>query len=289
MSPSKNIFVTGASAGFGYDATKALALKGHRVCATMRDVAGKNAEKAKTLETWAKEGGHTVHILDLDVTDEQSINRAVAAALERGPIDVLINNAGIGNMGIDEAFTVEQAQRIFNVNLFGVMRVNRAVVPHLRQAGQGLIVYLSSGLGRIILPFMAIYTASKFAIEAYAEGTSYELAPHGIQSVIVQPGAFSTSFGGNSIQPQNTSLAADYGQTTKMFEGFVNAFQERFQAGEIGDPAEVVKTLVEEVERETGDRPLRRPVGRDVLDPVSAINETCEHIQDQLLTAAGMK
>lgn len=288
MSNSKRVFITGASAGFGHETTKALARKGHTVYATMRGVSGKNADQAQALTSWAKEAGHSVHVLELDVTDEASVSKAVGAAVEKDGIDVLINNAGIGTWGIDEGYTVEQAQQVFDVNLFGVMRVNRAVVPHLREAGTGLIIYISSGLGRIVFPFMAVYTASKFAIEGFAESTSYELAPLGIQSVIVQPGAYGTTFLDNSMHPVNDVMGT-YGPSAKTFEAFGSSFEERAKSGDLGDPSEVVKALVEEVERPTGERPLRRTVGQDVLEAVSAINQTCDQVQDHLLSAFGLK
>ena len=288
MSTAKRVLITGASAGFGHDTTKALAENGHTVLATMRGSTGKNAEKARALESWAKDGGHSVQVLELDVTDEASVAKAVATAVEGGGIDVLINNAGVGNWGIDEGYTVEQAQQLFDINLFGVIRMNRAVVPHFRKAGGGLIVYISSGLGRIVFPFLAIYTASKFAVEGFAESASYELEPLGIQSVIVQPGAYGTTFLSNSMPPRS-DMAGSYGPTAKMFQAFAGGFEERAKAGGLGDPAEVVTALVEEVERPAGERPLRRTVGQDVGEPVATINGTCEQVQGQLLSHFGLR
>ncbi len=287
MSNAKRVLITGASAGFGFDAVKALAQKGHTVYATMRGVSGKNAAKADALKAWAAEGGHAVHVLELDVTDQGSVDKAVAQAVALGGIDVLINNAGVGTWGIDEAYSVEQAQQIFDINVFGVMRMNHAVFPHFRAAGKGLVIYISSGLGRIVFPFMAIYGASKFAVEGYAESASYEMAPLGIQSVIVQPGAYGTTFLTNSMFPQR-DISAEYGRTAEIFQAFGGAFEERAKSGGLGDPSEVVVALVEEVERE-GERPLRRPVGRDVEQGVTAINAACQGIQDYLSNAYGFK
>lgn len=208
--------------------------------------------------------------------------------MEKGGIDVVINNAGLGTWGIDEGYTVEQAQSIFNVNLFGAMRVDRAVLPHLRKAGQGLIVYISSGVGRIVFPFMAIYVATKFALEAYAESTSYELGPLGIESVIVQPGAYGTTFLANCLPPKK-DVGGEYGPTAKNFETFGGNFEEMAKSGGMGDPSEVVEALVEEVERPSGERPLRRPVGKDIQGPVTAINDTCGQVQDGLLAHYGLK
>lgn len=288
MSDAKRVFLTGASAGFGRDTAKALAAKGHTVYATMRGVSGKNAEAAKDLEGWAKKTGHTIHVLELDVTDESSVEKAVAAAVEKGGIDVVINNAGVGTWGIDEGYSVEQAQQIFDVNLFGVMRVNRAILPHFRKAGKGLLAYISSGVGRIVFPFMATYVSTKFALEAYAESTSYELGPLGIETVIVQPGAYGTTFLANCLPPK-ADVGGVYGPSTKNFEAFGGNFEEMAKAGGLGDPSEVVEALVEEVGRSSGDRPLRRAVGKDIQAPVGAINETCSQVQDGLLSHYGLK
>lgn len=288
MQSSKRVFITGTSAGFGFDTAQALSAAGHTVFATMREASGKNAQQALALKTFAKDKPGKLTVIELDVTNQASVDKAVETAVASGGIDVLINNAGVGTMGIDEGFTVEQAQRLLDINLFGVMRVNRAVVPHFRKQGKGLVIYLSSGLGRLALPFMAIYTASKFAVEGYAESVSIELAPLGIQTVIVQPGAFGTSFTPNCVTPK-TDLSNVYGPTTQMLQSFSKGFEERMKSGGVGNPKDVIQTLVEEVERTDGTRPLRRTVGRDVQEAVGAINQTCSQVQDHLLKAFGLR
>jgi NAD(P)-dependent dehydrogenase (short-subunit alcohol dehydrogenase family) len=288
MSKLQKILITGASSGFGLGTARALAEKGHTVYAGMRDIAGKNAQKAKDLAEWGVKGNYALHVLDLDVTNESSIEKAVNACIDKGGIDVLINNAGVGTWGIDEGYDVTQAQQVFDVNVFGAMRMNRAVVPHFRKAGKGIIVYISSGLGRFVLPFMAAYIASKFAIEGYAESVSVELAPLGIQSVIIEPGAFATNFLSNTLGPKR-DVMQEYGATADMFKSFSEGFEEQAKSGGLGDPEEVVKTIIEEVESSETNRPLRRPVGAGILQMVSAINEVCDKVQDQLLTDFGLK
>jgi NAD(P)-dependent dehydrogenase (short-subunit alcohol dehydrogenase family) len=288
MGNSKKILITGASAGFGFNATKALAERGHTVYATMRDMEGKNAGKAKALTDWAKQGGHDVHVLELDVTKESSVNRAVAQAVENGGIDVLINNAGVGVMGLQEAFTLDQVEKLFEVNVFGVLRTNRSVLPHFRKNGAGRIVYISSGLGRLVLPFLGPYTATKFAIEALAQTASYELEPLGIRSVIVQPGAYGTTFMQNSIMAGDDQRTGEYGPMLGRMEAFGKGFEERAKAGQIGDPREVVNALVEVVEAADSDLPSRRPVGADISEPVSALNQLSEQIHDRIYKAFGL-
>lgn len=288
MSDSKRVFITGTSGGFGYNAAKALAERGHTVYATMRGTTGKNEAKAAELRDWAAAGGHALHVYEVDVTDDASVNTAVNKAIAAGGIDVVINNAGFGNWGIDEGFTVEQAQALLNVNLFGVMRVNRAVMPHLREAGKGLLMYISSGLGRIVFPFLAVYNASKHALEGYAHTVHYEVKREGIETVIVQPGAYGTSFLFNSQQPKTDMLPA-YGPGTQAFyAAFAGGFEERAKGGQLGDPAEVTAAIVEEVERPAGDRPLRHTVGADVKDGVTAINQAVAGIQGYLEANYGL-
>jgi NAD(P)-dependent dehydrogenase (short-subunit alcohol dehydrogenase family) len=146
MSHPQRVFITGASAGFGFDTSRALASKGHTIYATMRGVSNKNADKAQALTNWAKENGHALHVLEVDVTNDASVGKAVAAAVEEGGIDVLINNAGIGTWGVDEGYTIEQAQKVFDINLFGVMRVNRAMVSGARTRGRATLAPSSGRL-----------------------------------------------------------------------------------------------------------------------------------------------
>ena len=287
MSDKKRILITGASTGFGFDTAKALAERGHIVYATMRGVKEKNAEHAEALRSWAESGGHALHVLELDVTRGASVDAAVAAANEEGGIDVVINNAGVGVFNIDEGFTVEQAPQVFDVNLFGVMRVTRAVLPRMREAGRGLIIYVTSGLGRFVLPFMGIYNSSKFALEGYAETVDIETAPLGIESLILQPGAFGTAFSAKVPQPAN-DLVGEYGPAAEMFEAFAGNFAAMAEAGHLGDPQMVVEALVEEVERPAGSRALRRTVGHDIEGPVSAINRTCAEAREELHKTFGL-
>jgi NAD(P)-dependent dehydrogenase (short-subunit alcohol dehydrogenase family) len=290
MSQSKNIFITGTSSGFGYGATKALAQRGHTVFATMRGVAGKNEAQATLLRQWAEAGGHKVHVLELDVTSDASVKAAVDTVIAKvGKIDVLVNNAGVGTWGIQEAFTVEQVHAMFEVNVYGVLRMNRAVLPHMRKAGEGYVIYLSSGLGRIVLPFLGPYTASKFAVEALAETASYELAPLGIGTTILQPGAYGTNFLSNSIQPREAGLIDQQPKVKAMFDAFGKGFEERAKAGQLGNPNEIFDAVVELVDMEKSKRPLRLTVGADVQQAVVPINEKCAEVQGFLLHAFGLR
>lgn len=204
---SKTILITGASTGFGRDTAETLARAGHRVFASMRDVAGRNRPHAEALRAKG------VHVVDIDVSDDASVERGVASVLaQTSRLDVLVNNAGIGAAGISEAFTTDQLRALFEVNVFGVQRVLRAVLPHLRRQRDGLVVNVGSVLGRITIPFFGLYGASKFALEAMSDSYRYELSQQGIDVVLVQPSAYPTNIFDSSQRPVDTSLIDGYGE-----------------------------------------------------------------------------
>jgi NAD(P)-dependent dehydrogenase (short-subunit alcohol dehydrogenase family) len=286
MSEARSVFITGSSSGFGFDTALDLAQRGHTVFATMRGTEGKNAQAASDLRSKAEENGWDLHVLEVDVTDETSVNAAVEAAVSKaGHLDVVINNAGVGVFGVQESFAVEQVQHVFDVNVFGVMRVNRAALPHMRSRGSGHVIYVSSGLGRFVIPFVGPYAGTKFALEAMAEASSYELRGEGIDTTIVEPGAFGTPFGANMIQPKDADRLESYGPTQAMFAAMAKGFQDR----EYQDPQEVVDVLVELSESSPGDRPLRVPVGADSKMASTPINETQAQVQAAIEDRFGLE
>ena len=193
QSKQRVIVVTGASSGLGGLTSRELAAHGHVVYATMREVEGKNSPARTELLAWAEDTGHDLRVVEIDVTKSESVQRGIDAILEEaGRIDVAVNNAGVMHAGVSEAFTLEAVQRQFDVNVYGAVRINRAVLPQMRERGSGLLVQLSSLAGRVVFPFFGIYCASKYAVEAMAESYRYELSSFGVDSVIVEPGPFWT-------------------------------------------------------------------------------------------------
>src|SRR4051794_12755411 len=179
--------VTGASAGIGEAAARALVGAGFTVYGTSRKVA-----------PGEKRGG--VAFLPLDVTDHDSVAAAVREVLDRsGRIDVLVNNAGVGVSGAAEESSIEQARALFDTNLFGVIRTTRAVLPHMREQGSGRIINVSSVLGFMPAPFMALYAATKHAIEGYSESLDHEVREHGVRVLLVEPAYTRTSFDANAV------------------------------------------------------------------------------------------
>jgi NAD(P)-dependent dehydrogenase (short-subunit alcohol dehydrogenase family) len=177
--------VTGASSGIGEAAARRLVDAGFTVYGTSR-------------RATAGEQRDGVVFLPLDVTDDQSVAGAVGEVLYRaGRIDVLVNNAGLGVAGAAEESSIEQARALFETNLFGAMRMIRAVLPVMRQQGNGRIINVSSVVGLIPVPFMALYASTKHALEGYSESADHELREHGIRVLLVEPGFTKTGFDTN--------------------------------------------------------------------------------------------
>src|SRR5215217_416579 len=217
--------VTGASTGIGEAAAHALVGAGFTVYGTSRRAAAGE-----------KRGG--VVFLPLDVTDDGSAAGVVREVLERsGRIDVLVNNAGVGIAGAAEESSIEQARALFETNVFGSIRMTRAVLPHMREQGGGRIINVSSVLGLVPAPFMALYAATKHAIEGYSESLDHEVREHGVRVLLVEPGYTNTSFDTNAAQP-DTPLPL-YTERRRIFDEVVEAAMKNGD-----DPAVVAKVIL---------------------------------------------
>jgi NAD(P)-dependent dehydrogenase (short-subunit alcohol dehydrogenase family) len=182
---SKTIIITGASSGFGRETAKLFQQQGWNVVATMRSP--ENEQELSNLEN--------VLVTRLDVQDSESIQNTVNEVLQRfGSIDVLLNNAGYGLMGVFESAAPDQIQKQFAVNVFGLMDVTRAVLPQMRKQSSGTIINLSSFGGQVGLPFGSLYNSSKFAVEGFSESLSHEVSALGISVKIIEPGGVNTNF-----------------------------------------------------------------------------------------------
>jgi NAD(P)-dependent dehydrogenase (short-subunit alcohol dehydrogenase family) len=283
MSSKQVVLITGASTGFGRLITNTLARNGHTVFATMRDPGGRNAKNAAEIKALAEKESLPIHVLELDVTDEASVIRAVDAAVAKaGRLDVVINNAGYFVTGLEEAVTTEQAQRLMDTNFFGSVRVNRAVLPHLRRQRSGMILHVSSAAGRMILPSVGFYCASKFALEALAEAYSYELAGQGIESVILQPGAYETPVFGNTVTAADEARTETYGAAKQFSAKVGGALTAR-----AGNPQEVADAVLGIVETPAGERQLRYYVAPQKFG-VEEINALAKQVQGKVLEGFGL-
>jgi NAD(P)-dependent dehydrogenase (short-subunit alcohol dehydrogenase family) len=253
---SKTILITGCSSGFGRDMAESLHQAGHSVYASMRGVQGKNREAAEAL------GRLGLETVELDVTDESSVEAGVKTVLaEAGKIDVLVNNAGIASTGVTEAFTAEQAEAIFDTNVIGLLRVTRAVLPAMRQQRAGLIINIGSILGRVTFPFVGIYGASKFAVEALTDSLRYEVSQFGVEVVEVQPSGYPTNFFNNLQTPAGIEVTDSYGEVGQIPEAMVRSLTASFEGKDAPNPHEVAEAIVKLVAQAKGSRAVRTVVG----------------------------
>src|SRR5947207_4383998 len=232
--------VTGASSGIGEAAADALLGAGFTVYGTSRQAA-------------VGEERDGVVFVPLDVTDDESVAGAVRELLERsGRIDVLVNNAGLGITGAAEESSIEQARALFDTNLFGSMRMTRAVLPQMREQGSGRIINVSSVLGLVPAPYGALYAATKHAIEGYSESLDHELREDGVRVLLVEPAYTRTSFDANAI-PADEPLSV-YARRREVVDGLIA------EAIKGGDEPSVVGEAI--VAAATDSRPkLRYPAG----------------------------
>ena len=284
-----NVLVTGSNSGFGRLISLALARRGHRVFATMRSPATKNASAAAELRSLAEAERLPLHVLELDVTDDRSVATAVQSA-ERtaGHLDVVVNNAGYAVGGLNETLTAEQVLAELDTNVVGAHRVNRAILPSLRARRAGLLVHISSTMGRLTAPFNGIYCGSKWALEAMAESYRYELKPTGVEVSIVQPGVFKTGIIASTVVGADPERAQGYGMEAVQSK-LVDMLHAMHNGPGASNPEEVARAVVALVEAPAGTRPLRV-----VVDPsgggaaTEALNQAAAEIQRGLLTALGM-
>ena len=276
------VLITGCSTGFGRVIAETLARKKHRVFAGMRNIQGRNAANASGLEALAARESLPLSPIELDVTGDASVESAVAEVIRQaGRIDVLVNNAGLTIRGLAEAVTVDQVRRIFETNVFAVQRMNRAVLPHMRKQGSGLLVHISSQSGRAVMPGLGIYGASKFALEALVESYHYELAAQGIDCVLVEPGAYATSIGLNADKAADEATEKSYGAGSEIPKILMA------NLGKRRDPQEVADAVLQLVETPAGRRPLRTETG-PIGDFVSRLNKFTDQIQEGVLQVLGV-
>jgi NAD(P)-dependent dehydrogenase (short-subunit alcohol dehydrogenase family) len=278
----KTILITGASSGFGRLTAETLANSGHTVFAGFRSSDGAKKQIADALRH------KNVEILTLDVTDQQSVDSAIAQLLKKSPggLDVVVNNAGMASAGISEGFTPEQTRELFEVNVFGVQRMIRATAPLLRAKRAGLLINVGSILGRVTLPFFGLYGASKYAVEAMTDSYRYELSQFGVDVVLVQPSAYPTNMYAAAQQPENGSLAKEYGDVAQIPGKILNTFVTLFQGENAPNPQDVATAIDKIVSTPAGSRPDRVVVGLPFGS--DAVNNAVAPIQRGVMESLGL-
>jgi NAD(P)-dependent dehydrogenase (short-subunit alcohol dehydrogenase family) len=277
---SKNIVITGASSGFGAMTARALADAGHTVYAGMRNITGRNAEAAAAAADYSREHGVDLRAIELDVSNQASVDAAVAKILSEVPrLDVVVHNAGHMAVGPTEAFTVEQIAQIYDTNVLSTQRVNQAVLPHLRAQQDGLIVWVGSSSTRGgTPPYLAPYFAAKAGEDALAVSYAVEVARFGIETTIVVPGSFTTGTNhfANAGRAARTDIIADY---ETRYAGLVEQVNDKLAAlaPADADPTEVARQIVRVVDLPKGQRPFRVHI-----DPANDGAEEADNVGDRI-------
>lgn len=272
---TKTVLITGCSSGFGKSSARLFSARGWNVIATMRRPAD-GADLAAL---------DNVLVARLDVEDADSIKAAVEAGIARfGRIDALVNNAGFGLFGLFETTSLDKIREQFAVNLFGVMDVTRALLPHFRRNGAGVIVNVSSGAGIFGLPMLSFYNASKFALEGFSESLSYELGALGISVKIVEPGGVP----GTGFMERSGTEAAAAGEAPADYGPFVEAAQKLFAdlaAARSGATSEEVAQVIFTATTDGSDQ-LRYVATDDIKPWVEARRGTSEAQYMEMMRAA---
>ncbi|MGA7952999.1 MAG: SDR family oxidoreductase [Gloeobacterales cyanobacterium] len=243
---NKTVFITGTSSGIGQLTALYFAKRGWNVAATMR-----NPDKDKELGNFSN-----IKRYRLDVTDANSIQNALEAAIKDfSRIDVLVNNAGYGADGVFEAMSDQVIEKQFDTNVFGLMRVTRALIPHMRENKGGIIIQIASVGGRVTFPLYSIYHGTKWAVEGFSEALHYELLPFNIKIKIIEPGSIKTEFYGSSRQ----FIMRD---DLTMYKNFVEKAEKLSQeTGKNGEPPELVAQEIFKAAID-GSNKMRYPIGQ---------------------------
>jgi NAD(P)-dependent dehydrogenase (short-subunit alcohol dehydrogenase family) len=282
----RRVLVTGASSGFGARIARALAAQGHTVFAALRDPDGRNAAAAAALRAEAAAGGWRLTTVALDVTSDASVDACAAGLDAAGGVDAVVQNAGVAAAGLMETFSAAAAERVFAVNVFGAHRVLRAVLPQMRRAGGGLVVWLSSTDGREVMPFLGVYDASKAAVEALAEAWRYELHALNVRTVVVQPGTFpTTSILANLVPADAPERAAAYGALADAPGQLFAGLDAMVREGRAPDPSQVADAVCAAFR---GGSPPRVVVDPSGFDGAARINAVCDAVQADLLARLGL-
>jgi NAD(P)-dependent dehydrogenase (short-subunit alcohol dehydrogenase family) len=283
------ILVTGAGTGIGKLTAQSLVEAGHVVYASMRDIAGRNSGRAAEMRSYAAAKSLQLHPLELDVLSQASADAAAATIVrEQGHIDVVMQNAGHLVVGPTEAFTPEEITKVFDTNVLGAQRVNRAVLPYLRKQESGLMLWISSTTTKGgFPPFMGPYGAAKAAMDSLAVTLAYEIARFGIETSIVVPGAFTqgTDHFPSAGKPADAATAAAYSR----YDGVMDQIGARLSAlmPDDADPQAVADEIVRIVGLPTGQRPMRSLIDF-VGDGAKEVFEVSERVRIDFAKRIGM-
>jgi NAD(P)-dependent dehydrogenase (short-subunit alcohol dehydrogenase family) len=287
---SNIVLITGASSGFGALTARALADQGNTVYAGMRQTTTRNAAQVAAADDYAREHNVDLRSVELDVNSQESVDAAVARIIaEHGRIDVLIHNAGHMVTGPVEAFTPEQIAELYDINVVSTQRVNRAALPHLRAAGKGLVIWVSSSSVKGgTPPYLGPYFAAKAGMDSLAVSYAGELARWGVETSIVVPGSFTsgTNHFAHSGRPQDTEVEAEY--ETK-YPGLMDQVAKKLAdlAPADADASLVSDEIARIVALPIGQRPYRVHID-PANDGSEEVSKVADRIRKDFLTRVGL-
>jgi NAD(P)-dependent dehydrogenase (short-subunit alcohol dehydrogenase family) len=288
---SKTIVITGASSGFGALTARRLADADHTVYAGMRDTMGRNAPQVAAAKQYAAENDVDLRPTELDVSAQHSVDAAVEAIMsEQGGLDVVVHNAGRMVTGPAEAFTPEQLADLYDTNVVGTQRLNRAALPHLRAQRQGLVIWVGSSSTRGgTPPYLAPYFAAKAGMDALAVSYAAELARFGIETTIVVPGSFTsgTNHFAHSGRPADDAVVAEY---DALYPNLMEQVGRRLAelAPADADVADVAAAIVDVVDTPHGRRPFRVHID-PADDGAEVVNAVADRIRNEFLARIGLR
>ena len=280
----KTVLITGTSSGFGNLAALHLARLGATVVASMRNLRGGKRPEAQALLDVAAKENLKLKVVEIDVTRDDLVASGVAEAhkIAGGALDALVNNAGIAISGPVEIHDHAQALKQFDTNLFGSHRMARAVLPKMRARKEGLVIQITSQLGRVVLPGVGLYCGTKFAAEAMFETMAYELAPFGVEVAIVEPGGYPTKIWENGVRYSEALLEGLDAERKAAYARHLEISRGMFGGGGSTDPMDVPRAIAEIIASPVGKRPLRRPVHPNT-QATTAANSALGQIQARVL------
>lgn len=277
----KSILITGCSSGFGRLGAEYFARAGAKVFATMRNLPRPEGEELRALAAADK---LDIHLIEIDVLSDEQVAAGVAEAerINGRPLDVLVNNAGIGITSPVEVQDMEATRLIFDTNVFGCHRMARAVLPGMRARRSGQLFQISSQLGRVIVPYSGHYSATKFALEAMSEQLAYELVPHNIDVTIIEPGGYPTEVWVNRNAYSETLKGRAEAVHTAGYPQQVAQMGQENGSGRSADPMDIPREIARLIAMPQGTRPLRLPV-HPGPKPQAPINEITAKVQVEWL------
>ena len=268
----QHVLITGATGGFGALTAKTLKKTGYQVTGTTTRPDSLEAQELQS---------QGIQLVKMDIRDDHSVEEAIHKILTNQSVDILIHNAGVGVLGVQELFSSADFHQILDINVVGVQRVNRQILPAMRQKKSGTILYISSLLGRMTMPFYGPYNASKWALEAMAENYRTELGSFGIENCIVEPGGFPTAFSKNLLRPSERNIPEDYRGMQAGTDQMLAGFEQAMEANPEQRPEKVSDVILDLLSKPRGEKPFRTTV--DYMGMGTQVSSYNDHLHQMTL------